>query len=89
MKTGEKYARDYKIQTTEQKTMSIDWGLAEQFQSISLERASTDHDGDSWDIFTAPLQRVQIVYEDLAPLKKETSSVAQLTRVRFWHFSSI
>ena len=87
LRPGEKYWRDYKIQFTEEKHLSIDWSQAEEWKSISLEsRGVSDQARDvPWDpsLLTALVSRPVTVYESLASLSKETSFLAVITQVKY------
>ena len=82
LKPGEKHWRDYKVQFTEEKHLSLDWGRAEEWKSISLETRGLTGQTGVTTLLTAPVVRLVIVYESLASLSKETSFLAVISEVK-------
>ena len=74
---------DYKIRTTEQREVGEVWSLAEGFSwsSLSTEIASC-HEIEDQNVRRAEQRKSLIVYESLAPLRKETSFTAIISEVR-------
>ena len=84
--------RDYKVQFTEEKQLSVDWSRAEEWKSISLVETGaasgvSDQAGDlPWDsscLLTAPVYRPVLVYESLGSLMStEPSFLALMSQVK-------
>ena len=79
----ERSSRDYKIQTTEQREVREVWSSAEGLHSTSLatEMASC-HEIEDSNILRAEQRKTMIVYECLAPLRKEPSFTAVISKVK-------
>ena len=75
--------RDYKVQFTEEKHLSIDWARAKEWGSISLERREAiQQAGDISSSLTAAVFRPVVVYESLgSSLSKQTSFLALISQV--------